>query len=263
MQAVRRLPGASSSAVHSLTLCDGRRLVLRRYVWHKVIDEEPEAPAREAAGMAWAGAHGLPAPDVLAVDLDGGEVGDGTPALLMSQLPGRAEPVPDVVRLAKLAASIHAVTPAGFEYEYAPWCRDTCTRPPAAATKPRLWGRAIELWHTTQPPAAPAFIHRDLHPGNVLWSQGEVSGVVDWVNACVGPAGVDVATCRWNLVDWAGPERADAFVTAYERRTGSAHHPYWDLASLLADDYDLGVSAGQVATVESHLASVVPRVLGA
>jgi hypothetical protein len=83
------------------------------------------------------------------------------------------------------------------------------------------------------------------------------------VNACIGPAGVDVATCRWNLADWAGLERAGTFVDAYERCTGSVHHPYWDLASLLEDDYDLGVAAEQVATVESHLASVVPRVLGA
>ncbi|MGH9151234.1 MAG: hypothetical protein ACRD03_02270, partial [Acidimicrobiales bacterium] len=29
----RRLPGASTSAVHRLDLSDGRALVLRRYVW--------------------------------------------------------------------------------------------------------------------------------------------------------------------------------------------------------------------------------------
>jgi Ser/Thr protein kinase RdoA (MazF antagonist) len=238
-------------------------LVLRRYVLRRVTDEEPEAPAREIAGMARARAHGVPAPDVLAVDLDGVAIGDGIPAVLMSQLPGRSEAVPDVARLAEIAASIHAVTPVGCGYEYAPWCRDTCTRPPTAATKPKLWDRAIELWHTAQPPAAPAFIHRDLHPGNVLWSHREVTGVVDWVNACIGPAGVDVATCRWNLADWAGLERADAFVTAYERYTNSAHHPYWDLASLLEDDYDLEVAPEHVAAVESHLASVVPRLLRA
>lgn len=261
VQTVRRLPGASSSAVHSLLLRDGRRFVLRRYVWRKVVDDEPEAPAREVAGMAWARGHDVSAPDVLALDVDGNDVGDGIPAVLMSQLPGRAEPAPDVVRLAELAASIHAVTPVGFGHEYAPWSRDTCTRPPTDATDPGLWDRAIELWHTAEPPAARAFIHRDLHPGNILWRNREVTGVVDWVSACVGPAGVDVATCRGNLVDSAGPESADAFVAAYERCVGSAHHPYWDLASLLEDDYDLGVSPEQVATVETQLAAVVPRLL--
>jgi aminoglycoside phosphotransferase (APT) family kinase protein len=36
------------------------------------------------------------------------------------------------------------------------------------------------------------FIHRDFHPGNVLWRDGEVTGVVDWVNASIGSPWADV-----------------------------------------------------------------------
>ena len=36
---VRRLPGASTSAVHLLRLSDGRRAVLRRYVWSGFLAE--------------------------------------------------------------------------------------------------------------------------------------------------------------------------------------------------------------------------------
>ena len=41
---VRRLPGASSTAVHSVAFDNGQRLVLRRYVWPGFLEDEPTAP---------------------------------------------------------------------------------------------------------------------------------------------------------------------------------------------------------------------------
>ena len=49
------------------------------------------------------------------------------------------------------------------------------------------------------PTSALGFCHRDYHPGNVLWSRGQVSGVVDWTHACHGAPAVDVAHCALNL----------------------------------------------------------------
>jgi Ser/Thr protein kinase RdoA (MazF antagonist) len=43
------------------------------------------------------------------------------------------------------------------------------------------------------------FLHRDYHPGNLLWNDGSLSGIVDWAFSCRGPRGVDVAHTRWNL----------------------------------------------------------------
>ena len=257
---VRRLPGASSSAVHAVTLADGRRLVLRRYVWTAVVDEEPAGPAREAAAMRWARLHGLPAPEVVAADPDGSDVGDGVAAVLMTRLPGRPEVSPDVPALAGLAARVHEVPAEGFPYDFSPWCRETCTRAPANATDPGLWERAIALRHLAAPVSTRSLLHRDFHPGNVLCRRRRPIGIVDWVNACAGPPGVDVSTCRWNLADWAGEQAADAFVREYELRVGFPHHPYWDLDSLLSDDYDLGVPDRRVASVQARLEVVLPRV---
>ena len=39
----RRLPGASTSAVHRLFLADGTSVVLRRYLWRWVLEDEPES----------------------------------------------------------------------------------------------------------------------------------------------------------------------------------------------------------------------------
>jgi aminoglycoside phosphotransferase (APT) family kinase protein len=226
------MTGASSSAVHGLRLSDGRRVVLRRYAWPGFLAAEPDAPGREVDALRCAAEHQLPVPDVLGADLTGEEVGDGVPALLMTYLPGRAVAIPDLVRLAETAASIHDTEPpATFPHVYSPW--GSATGPPPGSTQPRLWEKAIELWHTATPAYRPTLIHRDFHPGNVLWSRRHLSGIVDWANACRGPRGCDVATCRSNLIDLGGAGVADEFVAAYQDVTGDQHDPYWDMASIL------------------------------
>jgi Phosphotransferase enzyme family len=99
---VRRLAGASSTAVHGLYTTDGTRLVLRRYVWPGFLAAEPVAPRREVDALRFGAAHGLPVPEVVAADTTGVEIGDGVPALLMGFLPGRAVPAPDAGRLAEV-----------------------------------------------------------------------------------------------------------------------------------------------------------------
>jgi aminoglycoside phosphotransferase (APT) family kinase protein len=230
---VRRLAGASSTAVHGLYTADGTRLVLRRYVWPGFLDDEPAAPRREAEALRFAAAHWLPVPELVAADLAGVDIGDGVPVLLMSFVPGRAVADPDTGRLAEVAAVIHASDPAGFGHDYFPWYADVTVSPPPASRRPRLWETAIGLWHEAMPAYTPTRIHRDFHPGNVLWWRGRAAGVVDWANACAGPRGCDLATCHANLVDLAGDGAADAFQAAYESLTGEVLHPYWEMASIL------------------------------
>lgn len=232
---VHRLPGASSSAVHRLDLADGRRVVLRRYVWPGFLEDEPIAPSREVEVLGFASAQGLPAPAVVAADLTGDDVGDGVPVVLMTLLPGRALAVPDLRALAEVAASIHALepTPAQLGHDYFPWYTTTTTGPPPAATDPALWERAIDAWHHRMPPYRATLTHRDFHPGNVLWSRGAATGIVDWANGCRGPWGCDVAHCRANLIELADHDVADAFLAEYETVAGATFHPYWEIASVM------------------------------
>lgn len=234
---VTRLDGASSTAVHLLHLADGTGLVLRRYLWRGYLDAEPDAPAREVAALRFAVRHGLPAPEVVAADTTGAEVGDGVPAVLMAHLPGRAVAVPDLDRLAESAAGVHAVDAAGLGHDYAPWYEAEMTSSPPLTTRPELWEQAIELWRTAMPRYDPVLVHRDLHPGNLLWSRGRLSGIVDWANACRGPSGCDVAHCRANVRDLASPEVADRFVRAYESLTGRPLDPFWVMAGHLEHDH--------------------------
>ena len=176
--------------MHGLYSADGTRLVLRRYVWPGFLEDEPIAPRREVDALRFGPVHGLPVPEVVAADITGADIGDGVPVLLMTFLPGRAVAAPDAHRLAEVAAAIHATDPAGFGHAYFPWYAGTTVAPPPASRWPALWETAIGLWHDAVPAYTPTFVHRDFHPGNVLWSRGRVAGVVDWANACAGPLGL-------------------------------------------------------------------------
>lgn len=228
----RRLPGASTSAVHRVYVADGSSAVLRRYVWHWVLEDEPDIPRREVDALRFAARNELPVPEVLAADVDGRSVGDGVPALLMTLVPGRPVWVPDLRALATVAAGIHAIDASAFAYRYFPWYRDALTDAPPGATDQQLWRRAIEIWHTQMPEHRPGFLHRDFHPGNLLWKRG-VAHVVDWANGCTGPWGCDVAHCRDNLIHLAGFDAADVFLARYREVTGADYDPFWEIASAL------------------------------
>src|SRR5262249_22252372 len=107
---------------------------------------------------------------------------------------------------------------------------------PATARKPELWERAIETWLEGMPSYQPRFVHRDFHPGNVLWLRHKLSGVVDWANACRGPWECDIAHCRDNLIALSGQQAADRFLDAYESITSKTYHPSWEIASVLEHD---------------------------
>ena len=228
-------------------------MVLRRYLWPGALDAEPDALQREVDALTFAARHRLPVPAVLAWDPTGGDVGDGVPTLLMTFVRGRPVAIPDILRLIEVAAAIHDVSPAGFGHDYFPWYRGVLIGPPAGAGRPALWVAAIDRWVHHMPAYRPTFVHRDFHPGNVLWSRGRRTAIVDWVEACRGPWGCDVAHCRANLLRLAGAVAADRFLAAYCALTGRTYDPYWEVASVLEQGPSYW-NPGRVAAAEARLA---------
>jgi aminoglycoside phosphotransferase (APT) family kinase protein len=253
IERVRRLPGATSTAVHGLWLARGRRLVLRRYLWPGFLAEEPDAPRREVDALGYAAGRDLPVPEVVAADVDGSEVGDGVPALLMTFLPGRAHAVPDVADLAEVAARIHAAGPGPAGHDWFRWYEGRSLAAPPLARHPRWWEAAIERWNAYPPAFVPSLTHRDFHPGNVLWSRSRATGIVDWANACRGPWGCDVAHCRWNLINLSGFDAADRFLAAYERVTGRDYDWFWELGSILEHGPSSWETSDDIETAERRL----------
>lgn len=239
--AVNVIPGAMSSLLHAIEMeGDGehRSLVLRRFTDHEWVRREPDVAMREARSLQHGTRAGLPAPQLIAVDASGAHC--GVPATLVSRLAGRVvlEP-PDHKRwvdgLARAAAQIHRVDAAGFPWKYRRYNEREVLRVPSWSSQPEAWKRAIEVAGGPQPTYRECFIHRDFHPSNVLWDGEVVSGVVDWVNGCRGPAGIDVAWCRHNLANLHSVSVADDFLNSYvaHAATDFNYDPYWDLMSLI------------------------------
>jgi aminoglycoside phosphotransferase (APT) family kinase protein/8-oxo-dGTP pyrophosphatase MutT (NUDIX family) len=240
---LRRLRGGYSTAVHAVNVVDRRgrahRLVLRRFVHAAWLAREPDLAEREARVLELLADSDVPAPQLVAVDATG-ETCD-VPGVLMSRLSGRVVFAPDdtepwLHQMAEALPAVHAVdsSAARLVQPYKRYHDMTNFEPPHWSKAPRAWGRAIEVVNGPPPETAPRFIHRDYHPGNVLWSRGRLTGVIDWINASWGPPGIDIAHCRTNLAQLHGVEAVDAFLAAC-RSLGIVDdgQPYWDFVSLL------------------------------
>jgi hypothetical protein len=77
----------------------------------------------------------------------------------------------------------------------------------------------------------------------VLWRWGTVSGVVDWQSVCTGPAVIDVAHCRVNLLTF-GTGAAEQFTAWWQRASGAAYHPWADVVTIIGFLDDLREDGG-------------------
>lgn len=234
------LAGATSSSL--FTVSDAAALPSRRFVLRVLnnptwLAEEPDLAAHEAAALAQAHAAGLPAPEPIAHA--GAEAGFSVPVVLMTHLPGAIQlrprrPASWLRALASVLATVHRHPAPDFPWRFESWVRREALAVPPWTALPAVWERAIEIVLGPAPGARPVFLHRDFHPVNVLWQGERLTGIVDWINACRGPAGADVAHCRCNLAVMYGPHVADSFLAAYrEVAEGFEYHPYWDIDDVL------------------------------
>ncbi len=237
---VVQMKGSTSSSVfliHCLPDLNPQRFVLRVLDNQKWLAEEPDLAHHEAAALEEAQKTGLQVPKLVAYSTS--DVGFGAPVVLMSYLEGNVELRPTNFEqwlndLAEQLALLHQHKADTFPWRFQSWVEKAALVPPQWTTIPKVWERAIEWVLGSEPAAQPVFIHRDYHPSNVLWHGSRVSGIVDWINACQGPAGVDVAHCRTNLAQMFGVAAADQFLKAYMASSVKFNYdPYWDLDSIL------------------------------
>jgi aminoglycoside phosphotransferase (APT) family kinase protein len=82
---------------------------------------------------------------------------------------------------------------------------------------------------------APALLHNDFWPGNLLWSDGRLAGVIDWEDAAVGDPLVDLGNARMEFLFWFGAEGMETLTERYRALTGvdMTDLPFWDLCAAL------------------------------
>lgn len=241
IKSVHKLPGATSSLLYTVVVKEGekeRSLVLREFNNVGWLADEPDIAWHEACSLNMAARTGLPVPKLIACDKSG-EV-CGLPAILMSHLKGKVVLKPDSMQkwlhqLADALKQIHRVNADDFSWNYFSYNDIDKITIPEWSQVPDIWKLAINYAKKPRSEYKSCFIHRDYHPANVLWHDGKISGVVDWANACSGPAGIDIGHCRWNLAMLYGIEIADQFLAAYQAIAGSTFYydPYWDILSVI------------------------------
>jgi len=234
---ITRLKGSNSSPVFSIQNPKTQIFVLRVLNNQKWLNEEPDLVRHEVAALDEAQKTGLLAPKVIAYSED--NVATDFPMVLSTFLNGNVELHPTdfqkwLEELATQLTKLHQHSAPNFPWQYQSWTDKDLLQPPDWSTDSKMWERAIELASQPAPEYFPVFIHRDYHPTNVLWSGNVISGIVDWINACQGPAGVDVAHCRNNLALMFDVKTADQFLEMYIQASPEFEYDvYWDIDSIL------------------------------
>jgi len=229
---IEPMQGASSSLV-SRVLVDGKTLyVLRLHTNNEWLANEPDLVAHEKHVLQLMSDSALTVPSCIA------SLEHDYQAILMSHVAGSVilKPLRTdswVNAMAEVLYRIHSHHVVDFGWHYRSWTTTDQLLIPGWAHNPGLWDKALQALESGPCAYKPVFIHRDFHPVNILWEDNAVSGVVDWVNSCLGPAGVDIAHCRLNLALMFGLEMADDFLSSYRRRcAGYEHDAYWDINAI-------------------------------
>jgi aminoglycoside phosphotransferase (APT) family kinase protein len=178
--------------------------------------------------------------------------------LLMEFLPGKAtaraaNPVDYAMRMADALAGIHRLDASEFGFLIS---TKTEWSPPAVpeAEDGIPWGEIVSaLSNLPQPPWGRVVVrHGDFWPGNLLWTEGQLTGIVDWENALLGPAAADIAITRLDIL-WAfGPEAMEAFTIQMLAATPlkASHLVYWDLRACLRPMFNLPEWAAPYAALD-------------
>ncbi|MFE2127540.1 phosphotransferase family protein [Streptomyces amritsarensis] len=250
IEEVVRLRGGWTSDMRRLELGGpaGRRsLVLRSFTKPFYVRHAEGLLTREADILRLLGDTDVPAAALVAVDATARHCDH--PSLLMSLLPGtvrlddrgaddRAE------LLARQLVRIHRLPVAGRQRPrtYQAWISPERVTPPADTRRPGLWERAVDVIRREPPAYEGRFLHRDFHPGNVLFTGADgdcrISGVVDWVETSWGPADLDVAHCATALALLHGVPAGLRFAERYVAAGGvlaadDDAHLYWRLLDAL------------------------------
>lgn len=251
--------GARSTTMHAVDVVDHAgnvlELAIRRF--HdaaRLKDDKAYQPEHEAMVLEFLAFTTVPAPELIAIDAVGEHC--DVPSLLTTRLRGETVVPPGVPRhfvaeLVDALVSIHDLkwnlsTALPLYESYFDQSDGRCERrPPRWSTHPALWERVFEILDSPPPTTSTGFIHRDYHPAQTLFDGSRLTGICDWLTACDGPYGIDLARMRINLAEGWSLELADEFRRTYQSVSGEDRvHPYWDLldsADVLLDLPDRGL----------------------
>lgn len=174
-----------------------------------------------------------------------------TPVVVVGYIEGelllRLDDSPTLVpQLAAQLAHIHRVDCSLDALSFLPtqndlWAAKLATRPAQldnSLGEGRIRDTLEHAWPLAQQNPS-CLLHGDYWPGNVLWREGHIVGVIDWEDAATGDPLADLANARLEVL-WAfGSDAMHRFTHEYARHVAAAapldltNLPYWDLCAAL------------------------------
>jgi aminoglycoside phosphotransferase (APT) family kinase protein len=277
------LPGATSSQVSAIEAetPDGQRaaLALRQYGAAN-LKADPHAAQTEYRLLQLLTAAGLPVPRPYLAD-ESCAILPG-PFLLQELIDGESvHDPPDLTdftgRLAGALAAVHNCGVARAEVAFLADVGDDFARKMGTKSlPPDEYLREADVRSalgTRWPPAPlnrPVVLHGDYWPGNVLWRDGRLVGIIDWEDALFGDPLADLAITRLEIGWFFGPAAMETLTAQYltlRPEVDPATLPLWDLrAALRACGFNMqawALPAGQLASMraahQAFIASALRR----
>lgn len=168
------------------------------------------------------------------------------PYLVIEYIDGQPEFAPVrqadfTLQLAEHLAKIHGAAYSDQEVAFLPkhahGCTETSTAQPN--TDAALDTRGIRAVLRAAEPLpqrnAPALLHGDYWPGNILWRDGKLVAVVDWEDAIIGDPLIDLAISRLDILWIFGTDAMQSFTRHYQSlmKLDYTNLPFQDLCAAL------------------------------
>lgn len=188
---------------------------------------------------------GLHAPEPLWLDTTGALL--GSPGVVMRRIDGEPDYDPaDRGGAARLMATqlarLHGAAVFRFDLSFLPHAdgrigamiQNLHHAPDPLWQEQDVRQRVLEAWPVSHC-NLDALLHGDFWPGNVLWRDGKLAGVVDWEDAMLGSPLLDFAIARLDILLIFGDTALVEFDARY--RANVSHNftnlPLWDLVAAL------------------------------
>jgi aminoglycoside phosphotransferase (APT) family kinase protein len=221
-----------------------RKVILRR-PGAAALAQNPRAAEEEFEILSCTHTLGLAVPEPLFFDPSGQIF--SAPYLVIEYIEGKTEFAPaDPNRAARQAAEqlarIHRADVSHLDRSLLPaypkGLVETVLNPPARMNESMAENRIRDILRAAWPipqPNAPALLHGDYWPGNLLWQGEQLSAVIDWEDAALGDPLADLAISRLDLLYIFGLEAMATFTGQYLARNpiDSTYLPAWDLCAAL------------------------------
>jgi aminoglycoside phosphotransferase (APT) family kinase protein len=278
----RSMPGATSARVSAIEAeqPDGQRaaIVLRQYGAAN-LKSDPHAAQTEYRLLQLLAAAGQPVPRPYFADESCAIL--PAPYLLQELIDG--QPVDDPADLTdftgQLAAALAAVHGCGFARTEVAFLADvredfarkmgTKSSPPDEYLREADVRAALGAGWPPAPVNRRVVLHGDYWPGNVLFRDGRLVGIIDWEDALFGDPLADLAITRLEIGWFFGSAASQTLTLQYlalRPEVDTATLPLWDLrAALRACGFDLrawGLPAAKLASMRAAHREFIASALG-